>query len=103
MEGTLNCLSLILPAQLHFCRDGANDGFHEAVGELMSMCVSTPKHLHAIGLLDELLEDRGMETAYFNYCYSCPAPMGSLGIPISRGLNYIGRCKVYCLLINKQQ
>lgn len=38
-------------------REGANDGFHEAVGELMSMVVSTPKHLHAIGLLDELPTD----------------------------------------------
>jgi len=45
-------------------RDGANDGFHEAVGELMSMCVSTPKHLYAIGLLEELLEDRGEEEMF---------------------------------------
>ncbi|ODM96978.1 Angiotensin-converting enzyme [Orchesella cincta] len=40
-------------------RDGANDGFHEAIGELMSMCVSTPKHLYNIGLLDRLLVDNG--------------------------------------------
>ncbi|CAL8110834.1 unnamed protein product [Orchesella dallaii] len=38
-------------------REGANDGFHEAIGELMSMCVSTPKHLYNIGLLDRLLQD----------------------------------------------
>ena len=40
-------------------RDGSNDGFHEAIGELMSMCVSTPKHLYTIGLLDDLLQDNG--------------------------------------------
>lgn len=27
-------------------RDGANDGFHEAVGELMAMAGATPKHLY---------------------------------------------------------
>lgn len=31
-------------------RDGANPGFHEAIGDLMALSVSTPKHLHAIGL-----------------------------------------------------
>ncbi|XP_076312422.1 angiotensin-converting enzyme-like [Tachypleus tridentatus] len=38
-------------------RDGANPGFHEALGDVMSLSVSTPKHLHEIGLLDELVED----------------------------------------------
>lgn len=33
-------------------RDGANDGFHEAVGELMSMSFSTTKHLNTLGLLN---------------------------------------------------
>lgn len=27
-------------------------GFHEAVGDVMSLSVSTPKHLRAIGLLE---------------------------------------------------
>ena len=39
------------------CRDGANDGFHEAIGELMAMAGATPKHLHSIGLMKELVED----------------------------------------------
>uniref|UniRef100_A0A672UIM6 Angiotensin-converting enzyme n=1 Tax=Strigops habroptila TaxID=2489341 RepID=A0A672UIM6_STRHB len=34
-------------------RDGANPGFHEAVGDVMALSVSTPKHLHSINLLDE--------------------------------------------------
>jgi len=38
-------------------RDGANGGFHEAVGEMMAMIGATPKHLYSIGLLDELVED----------------------------------------------
>ncbi|XP_074835263.1 angiotensin-converting enzyme [Carettochelys insculpta] len=37
-------------------RDGANPGFHEAIGDVMALSVSTPKHLHSIGLLD-LVED----------------------------------------------
>ena len=28
-----------------------------AIGELMSMSAATPKHLHSIGLLEELVED----------------------------------------------
>ncbi|EFX65684.1 hypothetical protein DAPPUDRAFT_65345 [Daphnia pulex] len=38
-------------------RDGANDGFHEAIGELMSMSVATTKHLHSVGLLEALEDD----------------------------------------------
>ncbi|CAG7729070.1 unnamed protein product, partial [Allacma fusca] len=32
-------------------RDGANPGFHEAIGDLMALSVQTPHHLHGIGLL----------------------------------------------------
>ncbi|KAI9552326.1 hypothetical protein GHT06_022691 [Daphnia sinensis] len=38
-------------------RDGANDGFHEAIGELMSMSVATTKHLQSVGLLDVIEDD----------------------------------------------
>ncbi|XP_036407894.1 angiotensin-converting enzyme-like [Megalops cyprinoides] len=34
-------------------RDGANPGFHEAIGDVLALSVSTPKHLHSIGLLDK--------------------------------------------------
>ncbi|XP_045711877.1 angiotensin-converting enzyme 2 [Phyllostomus hastatus] len=32
-------------------RNGANEGFHEAVGEIMSLSAATPKHLKVLGLL----------------------------------------------------
>uniref|UniRef100_T1J0B9 Angiotensin-converting enzyme n=1 Tax=Strigamia maritima TaxID=126957 RepID=T1J0B9_STRMM len=32
-------------------RTGANSGFHEAVGDVMALSVSTPKHLQKVGLL----------------------------------------------------
>ncbi|XP_028617961.1 angiotensin-converting enzyme 2 [Grammomys surdaster] len=32
-------------------RNGANEGFHEAVGEIMSLSAATPKHLKSIDLL----------------------------------------------------
>ncbi|XP_054605073.1 angiotensin-converting enzyme [Nothobranchius furzeri] len=38
-------------------RDGANPGFHEAIGDLMSLSVSTPKHLHKINLLESATSD----------------------------------------------
>ncbi|KAL8582094.1 hypothetical protein ACOMHN_004014 [Nucella lapillus] len=39
-------------------RHGANPGFHEAVGDTILLSVQTPKHLHQIGLLPSLIEDR---------------------------------------------
>ena len=38
-------------------RDGANEGFHEAMGEIMAMNVATPEHLAAIDLLDNESND----------------------------------------------
>ncbi|GIY26315.1 angiotensin-converting enzyme [Caerostris darwini] len=38
-------------------REGANPGFHEAVGDTMALSVATPKHLKTVGLLRELVED----------------------------------------------
>uniref|UniRef100_A0A3Q2EBE3 Angiotensin-converting enzyme n=1 Tax=Cyprinodon variegatus TaxID=28743 RepID=A0A3Q2EBE3_CYPVA len=35
-------------------RDGANPGFHEAIGDVLALSVSTPKHLKSIGLLDKV-------------------------------------------------
>ncbi|XP_061608621.1 angiotensin-converting enzyme 2 [Phyllopteryx taeniolatus] len=37
--------------QPYLLRDGANEGFHEAVGEIMSLSAATPKHLQGLGLL----------------------------------------------------
>ncbi|KAH8378413.1 hypothetical protein KR093_011246, partial [Drosophila rubida] len=38
-------------------RTGANPGFHEAVGDVLSLSVSTPKHLEKIGLLSNFVLD----------------------------------------------
>ena len=40
-------------------REGANPGFHEAVGDVLSLSVSTPEHLEEIGLLSEVTTDYG--------------------------------------------
>lgn len=40
-------------------RDGANPGFHEAIGDVLALSVSTPKHLQSIGLLDKVEENKG--------------------------------------------
>ncbi|KAM4797112.1 angiotensin-converting enzyme 2 [Rhinophrynus dorsalis] len=43
-------------------RDGANEGFHEAVGEIMSLSAATPKHLKLLKLLpDSFVEDTETE------------------------------------------
>ncbi|KAI0233269.1 Angiotensin-converting enzyme [Lamellibrachia satsuma] len=42
-------------------RDGANPGFHEAVGDVMALSVSTPQHLYKIGLLDNVTDDREVD------------------------------------------
>ncbi|XP_077290224.1 angiotensin-converting enzyme-like isoform X2 [Arctopsyche grandis] len=48
-------------------RNGANPGFHEAVGDVMSLSVSTPKHLKKIGLLPDIPDDAQTE---INHLYS---------------------------------
>lgn len=37
-------------------RDGANPGFHEAVGDTIALSVATPTHLKKIGLLEKYVE-----------------------------------------------
>ncbi|CAG2234653.1 ACE [Mytilus edulis] len=44
-------------------REGANNGFHEAIGDVMALSVSTPEHLHKINLLDKVENDE----AYTNH------------------------------------
>ncbi|KAL0984278.1 hypothetical protein UPYG_G00139350 [Umbra pygmaea] len=39
-------------------RDGANPGFHEAIGDVLALSVATPKHLKEIGLLDVVEENK---------------------------------------------
>ena len=50
-----------LPLQF---REGANPGFHEAIGDTMALSVQTPIHLHTIGLLEEVPDN---EKADINY------------------------------------
>lgn len=40
-------------------RRGANPGFHEAIGDVLSLSVSTPKHLKTINLLESVTDDDG--------------------------------------------
>ncbi|XP_063230814.1 angiotensin-converting enzyme-like [Bacillus rossius redtenbacheri] len=48
-------------------KEGANPGFHEAVGDVMSLSVSTPRHMRELGLLDaDAVDDRA---AAVNYLY----------------------------------
>uniref|UniRef100_A0A8C3TSL7 Angiotensin-converting enzyme n=1 Tax=Catharus ustulatus TaxID=91951 RepID=A0A8C3TSL7_CATUS len=44
-------------AQPYLLRSGANEGFHEAVGEIMSLSAATPQHLKALGLLEPTFQD----------------------------------------------
>lgn len=44
----------------YLLRDGANEGFHEAVGEIMSLSAATPKHLQSLALLPaDFINDNG--------------------------------------------
>lgn len=44
--------------QLITFRDGANPGFHEAIGDTIALSVSTPTHLNKIGLLKDYSESK---------------------------------------------
>ncbi|XP_070538259.1 angiotensin-converting enzyme-like [Ptychodera flava] len=45
-------------------RGGANHGFHEAVGDVLALSVSTPEHLQTIGLLDVIGDDEESDLNY---------------------------------------
>ncbi|XP_067869242.1 angiotensin-converting enzyme [Heterodontus francisci] len=45
-------------------RDGANPGFHEAIGDVMALSVSTPTHLHTIGLLSTVEDNDESDINY---------------------------------------
>ncbi|XP_054240174.1 angiotensin-converting enzyme 2 [Indicator indicator] len=44
-------------AQPYLLRAGANEGFHEAVGEIMSLSAATPEHLKALHLLEPSFQE----------------------------------------------
>lgn len=48
-------------------RSGGNEGFHEAVGEVMAMNVATPEHLRAIDLLDPADDEETELKATINF------------------------------------
>ncbi|XP_053826884.1 angiotensin-converting enzyme 2 [Vidua macroura] len=43
--------------QPYLLRGGANEGFHEAVGEIMSLSAATPQHLKSLDLLEPTFQD----------------------------------------------
>ncbi|XP_063315425.1 angiotensin-converting enzyme [Pelobates fuscus] len=45
-------------------REGANPGFHEAIGDVLALSVSTPQHLHSIGLLDSVQDNEESDINY---------------------------------------
>lgn len=50
--------------QPYVFREGANPGFHEAVGDVLALSVSTPSHLKQIGLLEEIVDDEEGDLNY---------------------------------------
>lgn len=48
-------------------RDGANPGFHEAVGEAVALSVATPRHLQTLGLANKYIDEG---SADINYLFS---------------------------------
>lgn len=54
--------------QSYLLRDGANEGFHEAVGEIMSLSAATPSHLQSLGLLPpDFIQDYGNVQLHYYY------------------------------------
>lgn len=52
-------------------RRGANPGFHEAIGDVLSLSVSTPKHLKTINLLESVTSDPGKATKWETKASRC--------------------------------
>ena len=80
-------------------RDGANDGFHEAIGELMAMAGATPKHLYSIGLIEELIEDEKLDANFLMSqslitISTLPFHLGTL-----HTVDYLFSARAHCLKI----
>ncbi|XP_058791244.1 angiotensin-converting enzyme isoform X3 [Phymastichus coffea] len=45
-------------------RDGANPGFHEAVGEAVALSIATPKHLQTLGLGNKYVDEGAADINY---------------------------------------
>lgn len=54
------------PIKFH---NGANSGFHEAIGDTMALSASTPKHLQKIGLLKNYTETDTISHSDLNFLY----------------------------------
>lgn len=50
-------------------RQGANPGFHEAVGDVIALSASTPEYHRNIGLIDEIEDNEGIR--FINFSPSC--------------------------------
>jgi peptidyl-dipeptidase A len=48
------CTIIEVHSSIFTLREGANPGFHEAVGDVMALSVQTPAHLKKVGLLPEI-------------------------------------------------
>ena len=55
-------LNRVIVKETNAARNLCPAGFHEAVGDVMALSVSTPQHLYKIGLLDNVTDDRGSST-----------------------------------------
>lgn len=45
-------------------RSGANSGFHEAIGDTITLSVLTDTHLKNIGFIDEITSSQGLSFAF---------------------------------------
>lgn len=62
----------------YLLRDGANEGFHEAVGEIMSLSAATPVHLKSLGLLPPDFQDDNGTSLQREQTASGPLKSGSI-------------------------
>ncbi|CAG0888979.1 unnamed protein product [Cyprideis torosa] len=53
--------------QPHVFRDGANPGFHEALGDTLALAVATPKHMAKLGLLEDITDEELLAKSDLNY------------------------------------
>ena len=58
---------LLYGNQSYEYRLGANPGFHEAVGDTLSLSVDTPQHLKLIGLLKEIGTNEGKASSILSF------------------------------------
>ncbi|XP_014300060.1 angiotensin-converting enzyme isoform X2 [Microplitis demolitor] len=79
-------------------RDGANPGFHEAVGEAVALSVGSPRHLQTLGLANKYIDEPAADVNYLFSLAMEKLPLLPFSIAVDRW-----RYDVFRGIVNREE